>query len=204
MPQLQLGDHAPGAAVDDAVITPEDAKSLSSNSTYANGSSRDLQSSGEEIKEDGSDEEQIPADWGKHVDNDGDIFGYKGGSAWGDGDYAMEEYSINQHIRHFLGRRIDKMNRECVEICLLIKAGTAVTNKKPTSSDDRNAQMLERYIYLVHQFKEDDFVEWNTKDDMAARLFKAKHNMNGNRLWGKLGEWRKDIHSKYSPKFPKT
>jgi hypothetical protein len=71
----------------------------------------------------------------------------------------MEEYSIHQSIRNVLGRRINKVNRECLETCLLIKAGTAVMNEKPTSSDDHNAQMLEKYIYLVHQFEEDDFVE---------------------------------------------
>jgi hypothetical protein len=62
----------------------------------------------------------------------------------GDGNYAF----IHQHIRHFLGRRINKMNRECVEICLLIKAGTAVTNKKATSSDNLNAWMLKKYMFI--------------------------------------------------------
>jgi hypothetical protein len=60
----------------------------------------------------------------------------------------MEEYSIHQHIRLFLGRRINKMNRECAEICLLIKAGTAVTNKKATTSDDLNARMLKKYMFI--------------------------------------------------------
>ena len=59
------------------------------------------------------------------MDNDGDIFGYEGDYTWGDDDYAMEVSSIHHHIRHCLGRRTDKMNRECVEICLLVKAGTA-------------------------------------------------------------------------------
>jgi hypothetical protein len=51
-----LGDPNP---TNTDTLNFEDAKSSHSNSTYGNGSSRDLQSTGEEIEEDDSEEEQI-------------------------------------------------------------------------------------------------------------------------------------------------
>jgi hypothetical protein len=101
LPQLQWGNHTLGAAVNYVVIMPhalpltlgdpnltntdtlnaEDTNSLSSNLTYVDGSSRDLQSSGDDIEEDGSEKEQISAHGDENVDTDGDIFGYKGDPA---------------------------------------------------------------------------------------------------------------------------
>lgn len=54
------------------------------------------------------------------IDGAGEDTDIVGGGFMGEGDYAVEEFSIQQRIMHFLGQRIDKQNRFNVEICLLL------------------------------------------------------------------------------------
>ena len=61
-----------------------------------------------------------------------------------EGDYGVEEFPVQKHIIHFLGERIDARNRMNVEICLLIKAGTSVSNKRSTTTEIRNRMMMDR------------------------------------------------------------
>jgi hypothetical protein len=64
---LTLGD--PNLTNTDT-LNSEDTKSFSSNLTYVDGSSRDLQSNGEDIKEAGSEKEPSSADGDEKVDTD--------------------------------------------------------------------------------------------------------------------------------------
>ena len=38
---------------------------------------------------------------------------------------------------------------------------------------------------------------------MATKLYNAKAGLTGEHLWAKFMDWRKEIHTKYSPKLPK-
>jgi len=63
----------------------------------------------------------------------------------GDGDYTALQFSVQQRIMHFLGERIDQQkNRVDVEICLLIEAGTSVTNERAVAIEVRNQMMLDK------------------------------------------------------------
>jgi hypothetical protein len=62
----------------------------------------------------------------------------------GDGDCRVEEFVVQKHVMHFLGKRIDQRNRLNVEICLLIKAGTSDSNERSTTTEFRNRMMLDR------------------------------------------------------------
>jgi hypothetical protein len=79
--------------------------------------------------------------------------------ARGEGDYAVKEYSVQQRVVHFFCDRIDNCkNRQSVEICLLLEAGSSVSDEKATTSDLCNGLMMERYINLVHGFQLEDFI----------------------------------------------
>jgi hypothetical protein len=96
----------------------------------------------------------------------------------GDGDYTASQFSVQQRIMHFLGERIDQqMNRVNVEICLLIEAGTAVTNERAVTSEVRNQMMLDKYRNLVRMFSQDDFVSPSIQDDMCIKLFNGRASM---------------------------
>ena len=122
----------------------------------------------------------------------------------GDGDYASN-FTIHQRILHFLGEAIDQQkNRFNVEACLVIEAGTSVSNERTTTATIRNQMMLDRYVNLVRMFSPDDFVSLTTQEDMAIRLFHGKKGgYNGEKLWRKFEEYRKEIRTKYTPKLPK-
>ena len=64
--------------------------------------------------------------------------------------------------------------------------------------------MLDRYVNLVRMFSPDDFVSPTTQEDMAIRLFHGKRGgYNGEKLWRKFEEYRKEIRTKYTPKLLK-
>ncbi len=120
--------------------------------------------------EDGEDSEFMPGLFGSHN---------------GDGDYTASQFSVQQRIMHFLGERIDhQKNRINVEICLLVEAGTAVTNERGVSTDMRNQMMLDKYRNLVRAFSRDDFVSPSTQDDMSIKLYngKSKDGYTGDKL----------------------
>ena len=89
------------------------------------------------------------------------------------------KFSIQQRIMHFLGQKIDKQNRFNVEICLLLEAGSSVSDERATTSNLRNNMMMNRYVDLVRTFEVENFVDPAIQEDMALRLYNAKKTMSG-------------------------
>jgi hypothetical protein len=130
----------------------------------------------------------------ENEDEPADIFG----DANGEGDYAIQDFSVQQRIMHFLRERIDnRKNRQNVEICLLVEAGSSVSDERATTTDVRNQMMLERYVNLVRSFQTDDFVSPSVQEEMAMKLFNAKKGITGAHLWKKFKDWRKEIRTLY-------
>ena len=136
------------------------------------------------------------------INGAGEDTDFVGGGFMGEGDYAVEEFSIQQRIMHFLGQRIDKQNRFNVEICLLLEAGSSVSDERATTSNLRNDMMMNRYVNLVRTFEVENFVDPAVQEDMALCLFNAKKTMTGLRLWEKFVSWRKEVRTMYMPKLP--
>ena len=63
--------------------------------------------------------------------------------------------------------------------------------------------MLDKYVNIVRNFKSVDFVSLSLQEEMATKLYNAKAGLTGEHLWAKFMDWRKEIHTKYSPKLPK-
>ncbi len=105
----------------------------------------------------------------------------------GEGDYAVDEFSAQQWIMHFWGQGIDQRNRLNVEICLLLEAGSSVSDERTTLATSRNEMMMNRYANLVPNSAVEDFVDLTIQEDMAHCLFNAKKTITGLCLWEKLG-----------------
>ena len=133
-------------------------------------------------------------------EDDGSIVG---GGWLGEGDYSVNEFSVQQRVMHFLRQKIDRGNSLNVEICLLLEAGTSVSDESTTVANLRNDMMMTRYVNLVRNFSSEDFIEPAIQEDMALRLFNAKKTMTGMRLWEKFVAWRKEVRTMYTPKLPR-
>jgi hypothetical protein len=120
----------------------------------------------------------------------------------GEGNYGVEEFPVQKHVIHFLGERIDARNRMNVEICILMEAGTPVSNERFTTTDIQNRMMLDRYVNLVRQFDSDNFASSTLQDEMTIKLYNGKKDITGDRLWQKFEDWRKELRTKYTPKMP--
>ena len=120
------------------------------------------------------------------------------GNHTGEGDYTVSEFSLQQRVMHFLGKKIDQQrNRLNVKICILIEAGTAVSNERATTADLQNQIMMDKYINLVRMICQDDFVSLSLQDDMCIKLFNGKRSgYTGEKLWRKFEDWRKVIRTK--------
>jgi hypothetical protein len=78
-------------------------------------------------------------------------------------------------VLHAWGEKIDQQkNRFNVEICLLIEAGTAISNECSTTAAIWNQMMMDKYVNLVGMFSTDDFVSPSTQDDMCVKPFRGK------------------------------
>jgi len=128
------------------------------------------------------------------------------GEHTGESDYAASEFSLSQRVMHFLGEKIDQQkNRFNVEICILIEAGTAVSNEKTTTAEAQNRMMKEKYVSIIRSFDAEDFITNDTQEDMCVHLFHGKRGgYTGEKLWRKFEECRRDIRNKYTPKLPRS
>ena len=203
MPPLSQTTTVPASEVQDNTSPPLNRSPSSSSRSpspvdFNNGDHDPIESVNDDEEEFDGEEEESSVD-----DESSDVPGLFGNHT-GDGDYSSE-FSIHQRILHFLGEAIDQQkNRFNVEACLLIEAGTSVSNERTTTATIRNQMMLDRYVNLVRMFSPDDFVSPTTQEDMAIRLFHGKRGgYNGEKLWRKFEEYRKEIRTKYTPKLPK-
>ena len=101
-----------------------------------------------------------------------------------------------------MDQKIDKQNRFNVEICLLLKAGLSVSDRRATTLQVCNHMMMNRYVNLGHTFEVENFVNPAIQEDMALRLYNSKKIMTGLCLWEKFISWRKEVCTMYMPKLP--
>ena len=92
----------------------------------------------------------------------------------GEGDYSVDEFSVQQQVMNFLQQEIEPGNCLNVEICLLLEAGLSASNKRTTIANLRNDLMMNRYVNLDCNFSSDDFIEPAIQEDMALHRFSAK------------------------------
>ena len=161
-------------------LSPPDKDGESNKDESKSDKSDDEYAPDAEARESSDDSEDMtpqPLDDDSGVDaNDGAVedTDFVGGGFMGEGDYAVEEFSIQQRIMHFPEQRIDKQNRFNVEICLLLEAGSSVSDERATTSNLRNDMMMNRYVNLICNFEVENFVDPAIQEDMALHLYNSK------------------------------
>ena len=153
----------------------ESPEALSVPAATLSSQSNDAVSSGEgstDHKDESGDEDPGTAsrDNGESENKDepADFFGAINGG----GDYAIKDFSVQQRVMHFLREQINNCkNRQNVEICLLVEAGSSMSDERATTTNERNQMTLERYVNLVQSFQTDDFVSPSVQEEMAMKLF---------------------------------
>ena len=118
-------------------------------------------------------------------------------------DYAADDYPHAQRVMHFLkGRKINPLTRQSVENSLLVEAGRIVTNEGTISGEAKYQMMYDVFNNLLGQFNDDDFEGPTIRNQMSRRLYNAKSDFTGKRLWDKFLDARKDLRNEIAPLFP--
>ena len=122
----------------------------------------------------------------------------------GEFDYAAEGFNFHDRVLHFLrGNFITRNTRLVVEMCILIEAGSSTIAERPTTSERRFQMVHDKYIAIINGFKQEHFGESpDLQALMSRKLYNAKQDMKGERLWDKFKECRGTIRSKYMPLLP--
>jgi hypothetical protein len=133
--------------------------------------------------------------------NDGTDYGFD--TYGSEGDYAAENYPIQDRIMHFLsGNNIGRLTRQPVEIAVAIYALTVVMSEQTTNAAARNEKVLQVYKNTLNAFDDNAF-EPGMKEKMLDKLYNAQHSITGARLYAKALEWRSDIRNSYMPLLPR-
>ena len=98
----------------------------------------------------------------------------------------MSKYSIYSRLTHYMeGHMISESNRAAVELCLLSEAGAFVRNMDPMKKDIKERAFMAKYILIVDEIEDDQFVnEALVRENMRRRYKGAKKDHTAS-LWRK-------------------
>jgi hypothetical protein len=84
------------------------------------------------------------------------------------------------------GQKISSFNRAAVELCILSEAGAFVRNMDPMKKDIKERAFLTKYISIVDEIEDDQFVDEGLVRDKMRRIYKgAKKDHTAQSLWRK-------------------
>lgn len=131
--------------------------------------------------------------------------GWSDGDEGGDGrtppdlmDYAAEEWSFNDRLRHYMrSSSINQNTRQPVEFTLMVEAGAYVTEQEAMPAHERNAKMLRRYRDLIRDIPDEYFSDLRLKSQMKDRYYQGQRDFDGARLWDKYKDVIQQVRNKY-------
>jgi hypothetical protein len=102
-------------------------------------------------------------------------------------DNEVSKYSFFQRLTHYMdGQKISSFNRAAVELCILSEAGAFVRNMDPMKKDIKERAFLNKYISIVDEIEDDQFVDDGLIRDQMRRIYKgAKKDHTAHSLWRK-------------------
>jgi hypothetical protein len=102
-------------------------------------------------------------------------------------DNEESKYSFYQRLTHYMdGQKISSFNRAAVELCILSEAGAFVRNMDPMKKDIKERAFLTKYISIVDEIEDDQFVDEGLVRDKMRRIYKgAKKDHTAQSLWRK-------------------
>ena len=118
-------------------------------------------------------------------------------------DAAADGFTFTDRVVHFCrGNIINNDTRQSVEICVLIEVGTQVSNDKTMKGSDRDNLMLTKYRDGLDFFDDSFFASPRLRDEMKKKLYNAKKDINGPRLWETYNKWKQTIRNEFTSKLP--
>jgi hypothetical protein len=102
-------------------------------------------------------------------------------------DNEVSKYSFFQRLTHYMdGQKISSFNRAAVELCILSEAGAFVRNMDPMKKEIKERAFLNKYISIVDEIEDDQFVDEGLVRDQMRRIYKgAKKDHTAHSLWRK-------------------
>jgi hypothetical protein len=102
-------------------------------------------------------------------------------------DNEVSKYSFYQRLTHYMeGHKITELNRAAVELCILSEAGAFVRNMDPMKKDIKERAFMAKYILIVDEIEDDQFVNEALVRDKMSRNYKgAKKDHTAQSLWRK-------------------
>jgi hypothetical protein len=102
-------------------------------------------------------------------------------------DNEVSKYSFYQRLTHYMeGHKISELNRAAVELCILSEAGAFVRNMDPMKKDIKEMAFLAKYISIVDEIEDDQFVNEALVREKMHRIYKgAKKVHTARSLWRK-------------------
>ena len=102
-------------------------------------------------------------------------------------DNEVSKYSFYQRLTHYMdGHKISSFNRAAVELCILSEAGAFVRNMDPMKKEIKERAFLNKYISIVDEIEDDQFVDEGLVRDQMRRIYKgAKKDHTAHSLWRK-------------------
>jgi hypothetical protein len=102
-------------------------------------------------------------------------------------DNEVSKYSFFQRLSHYMdGQKISSFNRAAVELCILSEAGAFVRNMDPMKKEIKEKAFLNKYISIVDEIEDDQFVDEGLVRDQMRRIYKgAKKDHTAQSLWRK-------------------
>ena len=102
-------------------------------------------------------------------------------------DSKVSKYSFYSRLTHYMdGHKIRESNRAAVELCLLSEAGAFVRNMDPMKKDIKERAFFAKYILIVDEIEDDQFVDKALVREKMRRIYKgAKKDHTAQSLWRK-------------------
>ena len=102
-------------------------------------------------------------------------------------DNEVSKYSFYSRLTHYMkGHKISESNRAAVKICLLSETGNFVRNMDPMKKDIKERAFFAKYISIVNEIENDQFVnEALIRENMRRRYKGAKKDHTVQSLWRK-------------------
>ncbi len=137
---------------------------------------------------DDKDSEELAPLFGIEVLNGSPTFSYNNDQmADSPTDNEVSKYSFYSRLTHYMkGHKISESNRAAVKICLLSETGNFVRNMDPMKKDIKERAFFAKYISIVHEIEDDQFVNKAlARENMRQRYKGAKKDHTAQSLWRK-------------------
>ena len=125
----------------------------------------------------------------------------------GEYDISAIDESFSYRVEYFLHhvKITNIIGRKNVEACVLIEAGSRVSDSGTFKTPVRNSRMLTEYTKIMEQLPRSLFcASDNVRDEMCRKLHSATRPLDGGKLWTKYQGVKREIGKEYENSLPQS